>query len=97
MADAFITAEAVVQDWKERQSRSAAGSTTADQRFIGGAESRGWEGVRDRAEREKLDLRPVSWADWNKIDAAEKERGKRMGGKPREKIATVEEMLQLLH
>jgi ferredoxin--NADP+ reductase len=41
------------------------------------------------------DVRVVSYADWRKIDAAEKERGAAVG-KPREKITSVAAMLALL-
>ncbi|XP_067164426.1 NADPH:adrenodoxin oxidoreductase, mitochondrial isoform X2 [Apteryx mantelli] len=40
-------------------------------------------------------VRPVSFSDWEKIDAAEVARGK-AAGKPREKIVDPEEMLQLI-
>ncbi|XP_068769524.1 NADPH:adrenodoxin oxidoreductase, mitochondrial isoform X2 [Struthio camelus] len=40
-------------------------------------------------------VRPVSFSDWEKIDAAEVTRGK-AAGKPREKIVDPEEMLQLI-
>ncbi|NXU48630.1 ADRO protein, partial [Turnix velox] len=40
-------------------------------------------------------VRPVSFSDWEKIDAAEVERGK-AAGKPREKIVDPQEMLQLI-
>ncbi|MCC6697488.1 MAG: FAD-dependent oxidoreductase [Candidatus Hydrogenedentes bacterium] len=40
-------------------------------------------------------VRPVSFADWQRIDAAEIERGKAKG-KPREKFSRVEDMLALL-
>ncbi|MGE3853842.1 MAG: FAD-dependent oxidoreductase [Planctomycetota bacterium] len=40
-------------------------------------------------------VRVINWADWQKIDAAEVERGKAVG-KPREKFATIEEMLAIL-
>lgn len=39
--------------------------------------------------------RVVSWEDWEKIDAVEKERG-REKGKLREKITSVREMLAVL-
>ena len=41
------------------------------------------------------DVRVGSYADWQRIDAAEVERGAAVG-KPREKFTTVEEMLALL-
>ncbi|NXP44224.1 ADRO protein, partial [Heliornis fulica] len=40
-------------------------------------------------------VRPVSFSDWEKIDAAEVARGK-AAGKPREKIVEPQEMLQLI-
>jgi len=40
-------------------------------------------------------VRPVTFADWQRIDAAEIERGK-LKGKPREKFARVQEMLGIL-
>ena len=103
MADAFITANAVADDFSARQRQSSSSemststsTTTADERFIGSAESRGWEGVKQMADASKLDLRPVSWEDWKKIDAVERKRGAMNGGKPREKIASIEEMLKVL-
>ena len=40
-------------------------------------------------------VRPVTFADWQRIDAAEIARGKRKG-KPREKFSRIEEMLSIL-
>ena len=40
-------------------------------------------------------VRVINWADWQKIDAAEVERGKACG-KPREKLTTIDEMLNAL-
>lgn len=40
-------------------------------------------------------IRPVSFSEWEKIDAAEVARGK-AAGKPREKIVDPQEMLQLI-
>lgn len=40
-------------------------------------------------------VRPVSFSDWQKIDAAEVARGK-AAGKPREKIVDPAEMLQII-
>ena len=93
MTDAFITAEAIARDWKERQS---SGEEIVDKRFIGSDQSRGFEGVKELAERDKIDLRPVRWEDWEKIDAVERQRGKENGGKPREKLTSVDEMLRAL-
>ena len=40
-------------------------------------------------------IRVVSFEDWQKIDAAEVERGQKIG-KPREKYVSVDEMLEVL-
>lgn len=85
MDDAFATAEVVAQDW-----RAKAKFLNADE---GGSTGRGWQGVRDEAERRGL--RRVSWADWERIDRAERERGKSRG-KEREKFTCVKEMLEVL-
>lgn len=79
MEDAFATAEAIVGDWGSKLP------------FLDGGQ--GWEAIRQREVNPKL--RIVSWNDWLKIDAAEKERGKR-AGKEREKFDSVEQMLDVL-
>ncbi|XP_068614279.1 NADPH:adrenodoxin oxidoreductase, mitochondrial-like [Brachionichthys hirsutus] len=43
---------------------------------------------------EKRGVKPVTFSDWEKIDSVEKGRGE-APGKPREKLLTVEEMLQV--
>lgn len=93
MADAFITADAIVQDWKGGPTSQGA---MRDKRFVGTARSRGWQGVKDSANESRLALRPVSWQDWQKIDAEERKRGRLNGGKPREKIVSVDHMLNIL-
>ena len=40
-------------------------------------------------------LRTVDWSDWQKIDTAEKKRGK-VWGKEREKFTSIKEMLEVL-
>lgn len=79
MEDAFGTAEAIAQDWGTNQP------------FMTG--SGGWDAL--KAEAERKGLRKVDWADWKKIDAAEKKRGE-LRGKEREKFASVREMLNIL-
>ena len=79
MEDAFATAKAIVQDWHSNRS------------FLSGHD--GWDGLKRDAERRAL--WSVGWNDWLKIDAAEKERG-RKNGKEREKFTTVPEMLSVL-
>ena len=83
MADAFETAEAIIEDWKSK--------------FVAGDEAtrlprRGWTGVNEEAARLGIKLDPVHWEGWDAIDRAEKKDGETKG-KPREKLGTVEEML----
>jgi adrenodoxin-NADP+ reductase len=84
MYDAFETADAIVNDW-----------VTGEREFMnaGEEEKRGWEAV--QGELKARGMRPVSWDEWRKIDAAEKERGARLG-KDREKFVSEEEMLAVL-
>lgn len=82
MEDAFATADAIVEDLGRGNVPFLKGS--AD----------GWEGVK----QEIGDLskkRVVGWEDWLKIDAVERERGKRQG-KEREKFTSTAEMLAVL-
>ena len=80
MTDAFQTAEAIVEDWR----RSSTGQLP---------ERAGWQGVKADAERSGLKLKPVHWEQWQKIDQAEKRDGSQQG-KPREKMGTVQKMLE---
>lgn len=41
-------------------------------------------------------VKPVLFSDWEKIDSVEASKGEAIG-KPREKILTVQEMLQVAH
>lgn len=52
----------------------------------------GFDGVKDRIAKS---TRVVSWADWEAIDRAEVERGREVG-KPRSKLASVQDMLRVL-
>jgi adrenodoxin-NADP+ reductase len=83
MEDAFSTADSIAMDWY------------AHEPFLneGQGSNLGWDGV--KIEAEKRGCRRVSWHDWKKIDAAEKEIGKRKG-KEREKFTKIEEMLAVL-
>ena len=91
MDDAFASADVIRRDWM------------ADERFLNDStraqpkgDGMGWEGVlQEEGVRGKSGIRRVSWDDWKKIDLVERERGKREG-KPREKIRSIEEMLQVL-
>ena len=42
------------------------------------------------------EFQPVSFANWEKIDLVECERGRKLG-KPREKIVSTEEMLRIIN
>ena len=86
MEDAFATAEAIAHDWEH----NVPFLSSKDGSHL---EKGGWTAL--RAQVEAKGIRRVSWADWQKIDAAEKERGARRG-KEREKITSVKEMLKVL-
>ena len=43
-----------------------------------------------------LGIQPTSFADWEKIDTVEQKEGERRG-KPREKIVSVKEMLDIIN
>ena len=79
MEDAFGTAHAIFKDWKSKQP------------FMAG--EGGWEALQEEARAKGL--RPVTWTDWQKIDAAERARGK-PNEKEREKFASTQEMLGVL-
>lgn len=63
MEDAFATAEAITEDWRDRKP------------FLAGG--RGWEAL--KGEAYQRGLRNVSWEDWKRIDHAEKAHGKTSG------------------
>lgn len=95
MNDAFATAEAIARDWEER-APFLSGTDDGAAGGIGDTErqrKQGWEALKKEAE--SRGSRRVSWGDWLKIDAAERERGRRRG-KEREKFGSVKEMLSVL-
>ena len=79
MEDAFATAEAITNDWQDRKP------------FLSGGD--GWDAIASLAQA--TGLRPVSWTEWLRIDAAEKANGKSMG-KVREKLSSVSQMMSVL-
>lgn len=83
MEDAFSTADSIAMDWYNEEVSFLQGER----------EKRGWDGVKGEAERKGC--RTVSWEDWKKIDAVEREKGK-VKGKEREKFRRVEDMLAVL-
>ncbi|KAK2612877.1 NADPH-adrenodoxin reductase [Conoideocrella luteorostrata] len=81
MQDAFITGEAIIQDW------------IAGAKFLrsnDGATAQGWDGVKQE-DGLRADL-AVSWEQWRQIDRAEKQSGKERG-KTREKFTNTRDML----
>jgi adrenodoxin-NADP+ reductase len=87
MNDAFSSADIIAQDWQ------AGVPFLNDLQGVSESTGLGWDGVKE--EVVSKGVRPLSWADWRKIDEAEKARGKEKG-KEREKFPSVEEMLKVL-
>ncbi|KAF1836475.1 NADPH:adrenodoxin oxidoreductase mitochondrial precursor [Decorospora gaudefroyi] len=87
MQDAFQSADIITQDWKANV--PLLNESSGDNRGTG----LGWEGVKEQVV--SRGVRPLSWADWKRIDEAEKERG-RSKGKEREKFGSVDQMLKVL-
>jgi adrenodoxin-NADP+ reductase len=90
MADAFETADLIVANIRKQQNQMT--GSPGEGVEIDGTTRSGWEEVRKLL---PSDARPVSWEDWQRIDAVEKERGAALG-KPREKITNVKDMLKVL-
>ncbi|KNG88455.1 NADPH-adrenodoxin reductase Arh1 [Aspergillus nomiae NRRL 13137] len=86
MTDAFTTADVVAADLSSHRGKGSLLNGP------GHSTGLGWEGVRPEAE--KRGLRATTWQDWQRIDAAERERGQQIG-KPRSKFGRVEEMLEV--
>ncbi|NXN95041.1 ADRO protein, partial [Rhinopomastus cyanomelas] len=80
MNDSFDTAQSVLEDLQ-----AGVLDVSTSREGFGAVESI----LRSRG------VRPISFSDWEKIDAAEVARGK-VAGKPREKIVDPQEMLQLI-
>lgn len=87
MQDAFTSADVIAHDWENNVPflNEAHGDNKSTRL--------GWDGV--KAEVEARGVRPLTWADWKRIDKAEKLRGEKKG-KEREKFASVTEMLKAL-
>ncbi|KAK3380145.1 hypothetical protein B0T24DRAFT_184338 [Lasiosphaeria ovina] len=82
MEDAFATADAIAKDF------ASGASFLCPQQAASG-----WEGV--RSETGIGSAQVVTWADWRRIDGAEKERGRPVG-KEREKFTKTADMLAVL-
>lgn len=86
MADAFQTAEAIVQDWKHKATSGTSNNGQAKQ---------GWSGVQADAQAQGIRLdNVVTWDGWHRINALERKVGQERG-KPREKIGVVDEMVKV--
>ncbi|TLD14419.1 uncharacterized protein PgNI_03775 [Pyricularia grisea] len=87
MEDAFITGQAVVDDW-----HSGAEFLSSGNEERSGSVS-GWDGIVQ--EVSVGDAKILDWQDWQKIDKAEREKGQ-LKGKEREKLPTTEAMLSVV-
>lgn len=84
MQDAFITGDAIAEDWLSGAPFTNSSSTQS---------LRGWEAVKE--ELGSSSSRVITWHDWKRIDRAERERGQRQG-KEREKFTNTKAMLDVL-
>ncbi|KAI0132348.1 hypothetical protein BJ170DRAFT_244698 [Xylariales sp. AK1849] len=78
MHDAFSTGDAIAADW------------SSETPFLRNESNHGWEGVKRDVDDSKCNV--ITWADWHKIDKAERGRGHTLG-KEREKFTSTMEML----
>lgn len=86
MMDAFSSADAIAADLTSQDQASLLNAP-------GQSTGLGWEGV--RPEVQKRGLQATSWQDWQRIDAAERDRGHSLG-KSRSKFGRVSEMLNVV-
>lgn len=85
MEDAFATGDAIVQDWATGVPFLSDDDKCRD--------TAGWDAVRHEVKSQQAG--PISWADWRRIDAEERERGK-VKNKQREKFTTTRDMLSVV-
>ncbi|KAI8374825.1 hypothetical protein BD560DRAFT_453957 [Blakeslea trispora] len=81
MADAYETAETILDDLKHQKP------------MLTGSTKQGVDGLTSLFKERQM--KPVSYQDWKKIEAAEFALGKQLG-KPREKFSNVQDMLAVL-
>jgi len=81
MNDAFRTGQLVVQDLKSGEIKLK-------------SQNKGFEVISSLLH--SRGVKPVSFDQWRKIDQVEQERGRKLG-KPREKIISVQEMLDIAY
>lgn len=89
MEDAFATAEAIAEDWKE--GKQFLGDVGMDD--VRQVDSAGWEGVQSEAGR-SVSNSAVDWEGWLAIDKAERDRGQ-LKGKERDKFTATNDMLSV--
>lgn len=89
MEDAFATAEAIAEDWKE--GKQFLGDIGMDD--VRRVDSAGWEGVQGEAGR-SVSNSAVDWEGWLAIDKAERDRGQ-LKGKERDKFTATGDMLSV--
>lgn len=89
MEDAFATAEAIAQDWKQGK-KFLGDAGVSDVRSV---DSAGWEGVQSEAGRSVANS-AVDWEGWLAIDKAERDRGQ-LKGKERDKFTATGDMLKV--
>jgi len=85
MIDAFATADAIAHDWAAKA--PFLNEDSQDRR------ASGWDAVKTQVDSQQA--RIVEWEEWQKIDRAEKERGRKVG-KEREKFTRTADMLAVL-
>lgn len=85
MIDAFATADAIAQDWSSKV------PFLSDEHKVD--VPAGWDAIKTEIDSSKA--RTVRWDEWQKIDQAERERGK-LVGKEREKFTKTEDMLAVI-
>lgn len=82
MTDAYETTDTIVDDIKQGRA------------MLNGSHKKDGADALEHILRAR-GIRPVSYADWKKIEAAEFARGEKLG-KPREKFTRIEDMLAVL-
>lgn len=89
MKDAFLTAEAIAEDWKAGKPFLRSRNAVEARDDV----SAGWEGVKSEGGYELANC-VVDWSGWLAIDKAEKQLGE-AEGKKRQKFTAIQEMLPL--
>lgn len=94
MEDAFSTADAIAEDWLASPDGASGGRHVPFLNDDRTGDLGGWDAVKAEVPPD-TSARVVHWDGWKKIDAAERERGKKVG-KEREKFTKTRDMLAVL-